>query len=94
MNRMAIPLRYIAAGELFVEDVLKAIEQDGFYQDCKRKIYINQIPVPNSERYRGGGLLNKNSELQSVQLLIQGFFYRLIMCQEKRINYETKNRNT
>ncbi len=28
-------------------DVLKAIEQDGFYQDGERKIFINQIPVPS-----------------------------------------------
>lgn len=33
-------------------DVLKVIEQDGFYQDGERKMFINQIPVPSLQRSR------------------------------------------
>lgn len=34
-------------------DALKAFEQDGFYQDGERKFFINQIPMPSLEKYKG-----------------------------------------
>lgn len=34
-------------------NILKTIEQNGSCQDGERKIYINQIPVPNLEKYKG-----------------------------------------